>query len=117
MFRTEGVFGCDFGSQFLAEVSGTSYQEDGLLNGHNYYYNVVPMGPNAICYGPASNCATVTPVNSGDLGLAPSISYSFNDGDGDIFVDNCEDVVVNLEVLSRFRGPIQFTDFPRLYFW
>ncbi|MCB1049450.1 MAG: hypothetical protein KDC71_02540 [Acidobacteria bacterium] len=100
VFRTEGVFGCDFGGQFLAEVMGTSYQEDGLLNGHNYYYNVVPMGPNAICYGPASNCATVTPVNSGDLGLSPSISYMFNDGDGDVFVDNCEDVVLNLEVFS-----------------
>ena len=103
MFRTEGVFGCDFGGQFLAEVMGTSYQEDGLLNGHNYYYNVVPMGPNAICYGPASNCATVTPVNSGDLGLSPSISYMFNDGDGDVFKAFSHVVALVLLVRSGLR--------------
>jgi hypothetical protein len=59
LFRTDGVFGCDFGKTKIASGAGTSFGDTGLKNGHPYSYVVLPIGAGgATCFGPASNCAS-----------------------------------------------------------
>lgn len=72
VFRTEGHAGCNFGKTKIAEVTGTSYVDTQVANGRNYYYNVVAAGASNACFGPVSNCATVTPVAS----ITPDFSIS-----------------------------------------
>jgi len=72
VFRTEGHAGCDFGKVLVAEVTGLSYIDTQVANGRPYSYNVVAAGASAACYGPASNCATVTPT------AAPAADFSLS---------------------------------------
>ena len=58
VYRTDGEHACDFGKELVGSTAGTSFSDSGLLNGRPYYYVVIPMGPHATCFGPASNCAT-----------------------------------------------------------
>jgi hypothetical protein len=37
------------------------FTDTGLMNGREYYYIVIPKGPNESCFGPASPCNTVIP--------------------------------------------------------
>ncbi|MEM9555134.1 MAG: fibronectin type III domain-containing protein [Acidobacteriota bacterium] len=99
VFRTEGVFGCDFGKEIIAEVTGTSFVDTGLSNGSDYHYTVIPVGPSASCYGPASSCVTAAPAGGANLGL-PGLppQIVIQSGDGDDFVDSCEAVTVNFAV-------------------
>jgi trimeric autotransporter adhesin len=64
VFRSEGHAGCNFGKTLIAEVtaSTTTYVDTDVANGRTYYYNVVGAGTSAACFGPASNCANVTPA-------------------------------------------------------
>ncbi|HKV06714.1 MAG TPA: endopeptidase [Thermoanaerobaculia bacterium] len=64
VFRSEGHAGCNFGKTKIAEVTGTSYVDTQVANGRSYSYNVVAVGSNAACFGPVSNCLTVTPAAS-----------------------------------------------------
>jgi hypothetical protein len=60
VYRTDGIFGCDFGKALVGSTAGTSFPDTGLKNGHPYFYTVIPMGSGgASCFGPASNCAAV----------------------------------------------------------
>ncbi len=61
VFRTEGVAGCNFGKTRIADITGTSFTDTQVVNGREYYYNVVAQGTSAACYTPASTCLTVTP--------------------------------------------------------
>ncbi len=63
VFRTEGVFQCDFGKVRLGETTGTTWNDGNhLQNGREYCYIVIPMGSNDACFGPASACACATPL-------------------------------------------------------
>jgi hypothetical protein len=70
VFRTEGHAGCDFGKALIAEVAGLGYTDTQVANGRPYSYNVVAAGASAACFGPASNCLTVTPAAAADFSLS-----------------------------------------------
>ncbi|MCP4654087.1 MAG: hypothetical protein GY856_01580, partial [bacterium] len=82
VFRTEGVFACDFGKVKLGETSSTSWNDNGLQNGRIYSYVVIPIGGSDACMGPASLCTNVTPASAPDFSVscAPS-SHSVQQGD------------------------------------
>jgi len=61
IFRTDGVFGCDFGKVKVGNTNGLTFTDTGLQNGREYYYVVIPKGPSDSCFGPASSCTPVTP--------------------------------------------------------
>ncbi|HEX3131083.1 MAG TPA: PepSY domain-containing protein [Thermoanaerobaculia bacterium] len=61
VFRSEGHAGCDFGKSLIGETTGTSFTDNNVANGRNYYYNVVAAASSSACFGPVSNCLTVTP--------------------------------------------------------
>ncbi len=84
VFRTEGVFACDFGKVKLGATTGTSWNDSGLQNGRDYSYVVIPKGPADSCFGPASACATDQPVGQPDFSVScvPS-SHSTEQGTTD----------------------------------
>jgi hypothetical protein len=61
VYRTEGHAGCNLGKVKIADVTGLGFTDGEVANGREYYYNVVAHGPSQSCFGPASNCANVTP--------------------------------------------------------
>ncbi|MEO1085642.1 MAG: endopeptidase, partial [Acidobacteriota bacterium] len=73
VFRTEGVFGCDFGKVKIGSTAGTSFNDNsGLQNGREYYYVVIPKGSSDACFGPSSACTTVVPASAPDFTVALS---------------------------------------------
>ncbi|MEE8522991.1 MAG: hypothetical protein V3T72_03585 [Thermoanaerobaculia bacterium] len=91
VFRTDGVFACDFGKIKVGETGGTSFNDSGLQNGRAYSYVVIPIGAADTCMGPASSCATVSPASGPNLDIdANSAVLTITGGDGDGFLDNCE---------------------------
>ncbi len=104
VFRTEGVFGCDFGKVLLGETFGTSWTDGNLQNGRQYFYSVAAVGLSNTCLGPLSACTTVTPAAGGNLTLDPNATVTPTSGDGDPFVDNCETVDVSLNVANTGTG-------------
>ncbi len=106
IFRGEGVHSCDFGKVWVAEITGTSYVDSGLRNGQEYYYSVFAMGPGDTCYGPSSSCTAVTPVVGSNIGLDALASgmVTIVTGDGDIFLDNCEEALVAVSVSNLGNG-------------
>ena len=71
VFRTEGVFACDFGKVKLGETAGTTWSDTGLQNGRQYSYVVIPTS-SASCFGPASACTTVAPAAGPGLDIDPA---------------------------------------------
>ena len=65
IYRGEGVFACDFGKAKAGATTSTTFTDTGLQNGRDYSYVVIPMGPAASCFGPASACATEQPGAGG----------------------------------------------------
>ena len=60
VYRTDGIFACDFGKAFVGSTAGTTFPDTGIKNGHPYFYTVIPIGAGGVsCFGPASNCAAV----------------------------------------------------------
>ncbi len=106
IFRGEGVHSCDFGKIWVAEITDLSYIDSGLKNGQEYYYSVFAMGAGDTCYGPSSSCATVTPAAGANLGLDTLASgiVTINTGDGDEFLDNCEEASVSISVSNLGDG-------------
>ena len=101
IFRTDGVFACEFGKIKVGSTTGTSFDDGGLQNGRDYYYTVIAKGPSDTCFGPASACTTVTPVAGGNLEVdAASAAVAMTTGDGDDFIDNCEDGTVTFDVIN-----------------
>jgi len=64
VFRTEGVFACDFGKAKIGTTTGTSWNDSGLQNGRDYSYVVIAKGSSDACFGPASACDTVQPAGA-----------------------------------------------------
>ncbi len=54
VYRNEN--GCDRSQVPLAEVTGTTYLDDGLANGFDVYYRVEAIGSNSACTSPVSAC-------------------------------------------------------------
>jgi len=105
VYRTEGVFGCDFGKTLIAETSNLSHMDTGLSNGREYYYTVVPMGNGASCFGPSSSCTSSTPVPQANFAIDNmSTQLIFNSGDNDSYIDNCESVTVNFDIANIGNG-------------
>ncbi len=93
IYRTDGIaaFACDFGKTKVGETAGTAFTDGGLQNGRPYSYVVIPIGPDDACLGPASSCATATPVAGPNFPVdSGSVSLAIAGGDGDAFLDNCE---------------------------
>ena len=107
VFRTDGVFGCDFGKVKVGETTDTEFVVGGLLHGHEYSLIVIPLGANDSCLGPASSCIAVTPT--GGAGIAfdeSSISLELLNGDLDPVIDNCERAVVHFDVVNVGTGSV-----------
>jgi hypothetical protein len=91
VFRAEGTAGCAVGKARIAETRGVEHIDSGLLNGFDYSYVVIPVGAQASCLGPASECVTVTPAAGANISLdSGSAAVDVLDGDFDSAVDNCE---------------------------
>ncbi len=106
VFRTEGVHDCTFGKIWVGDTTDTSFVDSGLKNGQEHYYIVTAMGPGDSCFGPASSCTTVTPVAADNLALdlAASGAIAFSLGDGDAFIDNCEEGLLTVGVANIGTG-------------
>lgn len=90
IFRTEGVFGCDFGKVKVGETDTLSFTDQGLQNGTTYFYTVLPVGANTACFGRMSACTSVVPVSGANLRFEESVDFDVAGGDADVFLDNCE---------------------------
>jgi hypothetical protein len=105
IFRAEGIFACDFGKVKLGSTTGTSWNDAGLQNGRAYSYVVIPKGASDSCFGPASPCATASPAAGPNLEVdTGSTAVSLATGDGDQFVDNCENGTVTFDVNNTGLG-------------
>jgi len=107
VYRTEGVAACNFGKVKIAEVTGLSYSDQGLLNGRLYSYIVLPVGSNTSCFGLASACASATPITAAaDLRVLDAFALDIVGGDGDEFLDNCEIGTVSFQVENSGTAPL-----------
>ena len=105
VFRTDGVFQCDFGKVKIGETGSTSFNDSGLQNGRDYSYVVIPKGGDAACFGSASSCTTVAPAAGPNLDVDPdSAVLAINTGDGDPYIDNCEDGMMTFDVTNTGLG-------------
>jgi hypothetical protein len=101
VYRTEGVFGCDFGKVLLGDTPSTTWGDTGLQNGRQYSYTVAAIGLASTCTGPMSACTHVTPAAGANLAADLSgVGIAIAGGDGDPYVDNCESVTVGLPVTN-----------------
>lgn len=111
LYRTEGVFSCDFGKKLVATTTDLSFNDYELNNGTEYYYTVVAVGgasvSNNSCIGPASTCTTVTPAAGANLAaLLNTAAYTINTGDGDNFLDSCELATMTIDVDNVGSGSL-----------
>ena len=104
VYRTEGVFGCDFGKVLLGETFGTTWEDGNLQNGRQYFYTVAAVGLSNTCLAPLSSCTTVTPVAGGNISVDGAATVTPTSGDGDPYVDNCEAVDISLNVSNTGVG-------------
>jgi hypothetical protein len=105
VFRTDGVFGCDFGKVRVGDTVATSFNDSGLQNGRDYSYVVIPKGSSDACFGPASNCSSVAPAAGPNIDADPaSAVLETTGGDGDSFIDNCEDGALTFNVSNTGLG-------------
>ena len=51
IFRADGAKQCDQGKVLLDDIAFTTFTDTGLMNGHDYYYIVIPKGSNPACFG------------------------------------------------------------------
>ena len=87
------------GSKLVATTSSLSYTDEELSNSYSYYYTVVPKIAGDTCTGPASSCTVGTPTPGIGMAVAGHTgAVTINTGDGDAFVDSCEEVTFCVEV-------------------
>ncbi|MEZ5313984.1 MAG: hypothetical protein R2862_10245 [Thermoanaerobaculia bacterium] len=107
IFRTEGEFGCNFGKVWIGETDGLTWTDtDGLANGRTYRYIVMAMGNGDSCFGPASSCASVTPTAGANFTAVSGANVSFNSGDADDYLDNCESASISFDVNNIGTGTL-----------
>ena len=81
VYRTEGVSGCDFGKVLVGQTTDTSFVDEGLKNGREFFSVVIPMGPEDSCFGPGSACRSGIPeAGTGNL-CAEIFADGFESGD------------------------------------
>jgi trimeric autotransporter adhesin len=106
VYRTDGVFACDFGKIKVGNTTELTFTENGLQNGRTYYYSVIAVGANTACYAPMSDCATVVPTAGPNLAVNPGSTLTLNSGDGDDFLDNCESATLTFSVANTGTGAV-----------
>ncbi|HEY1251062.1 MAG TPA: hypothetical protein VGH97_07705, partial [Thermoanaerobaculia bacterium] len=106
VYRTDGVFACDFGKIKVGSTSDLTFTEIGLQNGRTYYYSVIAVGTNTACFGPMSECASVVPAAGPNLAINQSTQLTINTGDGDTFLDNCESATIGFSVANTGTGAL-----------
>ncbi len=125
VLRSDGEGACELGKAIVAEVTGTSFTDGGLLNGRQYCYSVVAVGASSACYSRASKCACTTPTaceTNGSIAnsasfvprLAPeSIVAAFADPNTNPFADRtegasttCDKVLADRSVSVRDRDGV-----------
>lgn len=107
VFRTEGPFGCSAGKAKVGETTATSFVDEGLLNGFDYSYVVLPIGNDAACIGPASSCVSATPVAGANLSVDPaSAELVTSGGDMDSVLDNCETAELRFDLHNIGSGTL-----------
>jgi trimeric autotransporter adhesin len=118
VFRTEGVHGCNFGKVKVGETTGTTFSETGLLDGFRYFYSVIPVGNGLLpgensCAGPMSACAPVVPTSPAAPAATSGLrfeaipgSLTVSGGDGDAYLDNCENGTLSFRVYSEGTAPL-----------
>ncbi|MCP4657257.1 MAG: hypothetical protein GY856_17750, partial [bacterium] len=107
VFRTEGVFQCDFGKVKLGETTGTTWNDSSLQNGREYSYVVIPIGGADACMGPGSLCANVSPAaGPGVTVLTGTAVLTMTSGDGDDYLDNCENASMTFDVRNSGLGTL-----------
>jgi hypothetical protein len=75
VYRTEGVFGCDFGKVKIGTTANTTFSDTGLRDGRTYYYNVLPIGSNTSCFGRMSACASAVPLTPAEPCAVITLSF------------------------------------------
>ena len=95
LFKVDGINGCEFGKERIANLTGTQFTDPDLVNGREYWYSVTAVGSNDSCQGPASPCVSVVttgpnraPVASDQSVVtaedsAVAITLEASDADGD----------------------------------
>jgi hypothetical protein len=110
VYRTEGVKGCDFGKVKVGETTGTTFVDTGLRDGFEVLYTVLPVGSNSGCVGRMPECQTVTPTApAADIDIALSEipnGLAINTGDGDVYLDNCEQATLTFRVENAGTVPL-----------
>ncbi len=107
VYRTEGVHGCDFGKARVGETTATELTDQGLANGREYSYVVLPVGAAPSCLGPASACTVVTPAAGPNLGIdAGSVALLPLGGDLDEVIDNCENARLAFDLHNIGAGAL-----------
>jgi len=79
--------GCDTGTMRLSVVTGTSFNDTGLVNGLGVYYNVQAIASNSACDGPLSNCQAVTPQSAAGTVKLDAAVYGCAGGIGVTVID------------------------------
>ncbi|HVS12590.1 MAG TPA: Ig-like domain-containing protein [Thermoanaerobaculia bacterium] len=109
ILRSEGVFGCGAGAVEVGATGATAFLDEGLLNGLDVHYVVLPVGAAPSCLGPASACVTATPSAGANLTADPSsLEVTIAGGDLDGALDNCESATLSFEVSNL--GVVPLTD-------
>ena len=106
VYRTEGVHGCDFGKVKVGETTDTQFADQGMANGSEYFYTVLPIGSNSSCFGLASACTSVVPAPGANLSPLPNPKVQVLGGDGDDFLDNCETGRATIRVDNNGAVPL-----------
>ena len=110
VLRTEGVFACGaggFGKAIVGETYDTTFTDSGLQNGRDYSYAVMAVGLSGSCLSPMSACTTVTPASGSNVNVDPSTaSLTITSGDGDIYLDNCENASVSFSISNIGSTPL-----------
>jgi hypothetical protein len=112
VYRTEGVFGCDFGKSIIGETVGTTFVDDsGLMNGREYFYSVMAFGASDSCHGAMTSCSAATPIPGPNMAVDDSSTVvTVAGGDGDLFLDNCEAVDISFDISNIGTGSLTNID-------
>ncbi|MEM7481009.1 MAG: hypothetical protein AAF481_07520 [Acidobacteriota bacterium] len=107
IYRTEGVFGCAFGKTIVGETSDLSFVDTNLGNGVEYFYTVAAKGAGETCISPLSACTSAIPTAGANMAVpGATTNAQVQSGDGDIFLDNCEDGRVTFDIQNIGTGSL-----------
>ena len=107
VFRTEGVFGCDFGKIKVGETTDTEFLVTGLRNDFETFFMVAAAGAGNTCLGPMSACTTSAAVAGAGLTFdSSSLETAIGSGDDDLFLDNCERTELRFTVRNSGNTPL-----------